>query len=177
MTDNTLSRRAVLGGLIAAATGAGASAAARTPKAARARPPNIVFFLGEGLRYDEFSFRGNPLLKTPNMDRLAREGALFRNAFVTNALCLPSRASFLTGAYSHTTGATTNEDNQVPARFPLVSDVLREQRLRDRPSWANPMSAAPCWITSGTTTSASRGQADYLNPEVVEGSNGQLRRT
>src|SRR6185312_10140264 len=114
--------RALLGGFLAAAA-AGASARARQTGAQR---PNIVFFLGEGLRHDEFSFCGNPLLKTPNMDRIAREGVRFRNAFVTNALCLPSRASFLTGAYSHTTGATTNDDNQVPARFKLIGDVLRE---------------------------------------------------
>jgi len=172
MTDNTLSRRAVLGGLIAAATGASASAAARTPKAARVRPPNIVFFLGEGLRHDEFSFRGNPLLKTPNMDRLAREGALFRNAFVTNALCLPSRASFLTGAYSHTTGATTNEDSQVPARFALVSDVLREQGYEVGFVGKSHVGGA-LLDHKWDYYFGFKGQADYLKPEVVEGSNGQ----
>src|SRR5215469_12657743 len=57
------------------------------------RKPNFIFFLGEGLRWDEFSCMGNPILRTPNMDRLAREGMVFKNAFVTNALCLPSRAS------------------------------------------------------------------------------------
>lgn len=90
------------------------------------RKPNLVFFLGEGLRWDEFSCMGNPILRTPNMDRLAREGMLFKNAFVTNALCLPSRASILTGLYSHTTGAIDNRDRPIPHHFPLISDVLRE---------------------------------------------------
>jgi arylsulfatase A-like enzyme len=88
------------------------------------RRPNLVFFLGEGLRWDEFSCMGNPILRTPNMDRLAREGILFKNAFVTNALCLPSRASILTGLYSHTTGAIDNRDRTIPQNVPLVSDLL-----------------------------------------------------
>jgi arylsulfatase A-like enzyme len=91
-----------------------------------ARKPNFVFFLGEGLRWDEFSYMGNPILRTPNMDRLAREGMRFANAFVTNALCLPSRASILTGLYSHTTGTIDNRDRPIPQNFPLVSDALRE---------------------------------------------------
>ncbi|MBS0361874.1 MAG: sulfatase-like hydrolase/transferase, partial [Proteobacteria bacterium] len=114
------SRRALVAGLAATA---GLSAAAQAQPTKR---PNLVFFLGEGLRNDEFGFMGNKALKTPNMDALAREGTVFKNAFVTNALCLPSRASFLTGAYSHTTGATTNEEATVPISFRLVSDILRE---------------------------------------------------
>jgi arylsulfatase A-like enzyme len=49
-----------------------------------------------------------PWFKTPNMDRLAAEGVRFRNAFVTNSLCSPSRASFLTGQYNHTNGVIDN---------------------------------------------------------------------
>lgn len=172
MTDSALSRRAVLGGLIAAA--AAGAASTRTPKTGGPRSPNIVFFLGEGLRHDEFSFCGNPLLKTPNMDRLAREGALFRNAFVTNALCLPSRASFLTGAYSHATGATTNDDNQVPARFKLVSDVLREQGYETAFVGKSHVGGA-LLDHKWDYYLGFKGQADYLKPEVVEGSNGQYR--
>jgi arylsulfatase A-like enzyme len=69
---------------------------------------------------------GNPILRTPNMDRLAREGMMFKNAFVTNALCLPSRASILTGLYSHTTGTIDNRDRPIPQNFPLVSELLRQ---------------------------------------------------
>ena len=107
-----------LGGL---ALGQGVTLAGAAP-----RKPNFVFFLGEGLRWDEFSYMGNPILRTPNMDRLANEGMRFKNAFVTNALCLPSRASILTGLYSHTTGTIDNRDRPIPQNFPLVSDLLRE---------------------------------------------------
>src|SRR6185369_16493707 len=88
--------------------------------------PNLVFFLGEGVRWDESSLAGNTLLRTPNIDRIGREGIVFRNAFVVNALCLPSRATILSGMYSHTTGAVSNVEGKIPARFPLVSDLLQQ---------------------------------------------------
>jgi arylsulfatase A-like enzyme len=88
--------------------------------------PNFVFILGEGLRPDELSYAGNHLIQTPNLDRIGREGINFQNAFVVNALCLPSRASLLTGLYSHTTGAVDNGNATVPPQFPIVSDMLRD---------------------------------------------------
>jgi arylsulfatase A-like enzyme len=67
-----------------------------------AQPRNVVFILSDDHRYDFMGFTGKlPWLQTPNMDRMFRGGAWFRNAFVTTALCSPSRASILTGAYSH----------------------------------------------------------------------------
>src|SRR5205085_379341 len=70
--------------------------------------PNIVFILMDDLRWDELRCMGNPIAETPNIDRIAREGALFRNAFVTTPLCSPSRASFLTGLYTHAHGIIDN---------------------------------------------------------------------
>ena len=54
------------------------------------------------------SCMGHPFLETPNLDRIAREGTLCENAFVTSSLCSPSRASFLTGQYAHTHGVKNN---------------------------------------------------------------------
>jgi arylsulfatase A-like enzyme len=169
MSDSALTRRSALGGLLAAALAG--TAAGRPAGKGRKHPPNIVFFLGEGLRHDEFSFRGNRLLKTPNMERVAREGVWFRNAFVTNALCLPSRASFLTGVYSHSTGATTNDENQVPARFPMVSDVLREHGYETAFIGKSHVGGA-LLDREWDYYFGFKGQADYLNPEIVEGSKG-----
>ncbi len=67
---------------------------------AEARPRHVVFILADDHRYDAMSFMGHPLAKTPNMDRLAAEGAHLRNALVTTSLCSPSRASILTGLYT-----------------------------------------------------------------------------
>jgi arylsulfatase A-like enzyme len=151
----------------AAATGAvvmgsalfGKTPASSTPEAR----PNIVFFLGEGARWDESSLAENSLLKTPHIDRIGREGALFRNAFCINSLCLPAPATILSGLYSHTSGAVDNQHSKVPKKFPIVTDLIRnggyeitfigkshvEGALMDR-YWDYYFGF--------------RGQADYLNP-------------
>ncbi len=59
--------------------------------------PNIIFLLTDDQRWDALGATGNPIIKTPNMDRLASAGILFQNAFVTTSICCVSRASILTG--------------------------------------------------------------------------------
>jgi len=79
---------------------------------------NVIFILTDDHRYDFMGFTGKvPWLKTPAMDRLAREGAYFRNTYVTTALCSPSRASILTGLYSHSHEVV---DNISPDRADLT---------------------------------------------------------
>ena len=80
------------------------------PPAAR---PNIIFILIDDLRWDGVRATGHPYAKTPNIDRIAHEGAIFRNAFVTTPLCSPSRATFLTGQYAHAHQIVGNEKPQV----------------------------------------------------------------
>ena len=75
-----------------------------------ARRPNVIFILTDDQRYDALGFL-NPIIDTPNMDRLADEGVHFRNAFVTTALCSPSRASILTGQYMHNHGVVDNNSS------------------------------------------------------------------
>ncbi len=70
--------------------------------------PNILFILSDDHRWDALSQLGHPVVKTPSLDRLAREGVLFENAFCTTSLCSPSRASFLTGMYAHSHGVKNN---------------------------------------------------------------------
>ena len=64
-----------------------------------AEKPNIIFLLTDDHRWDALGVMGNPIIKTPNIDKLAREGVMFRNAYVTTAICAVSRASILTGQY------------------------------------------------------------------------------
>ncbi|MDD4871362.1 MAG: sulfatase [Kiritimatiellae bacterium] len=70
--------------------------------------PNVVFILTDDHRWDHLSCAGHPFLKTPNIDRIAAEGVMFRNMFVTTSLCSPSRASFLSGLYAHSHGVVNN---------------------------------------------------------------------
>ncbi|HEX5553988.1 MAG TPA: sulfatase [Chitinophagaceae bacterium] len=79
---------------------------------------NVIFILSDDHRFDFMGFMNKgPGLRTPNMDRLAREGAHLQNAFVTTSLCSPSRASILTGQYAHT---HTVVDNQAPMPKGLI---------------------------------------------------------
>lgn len=73
-----------------------------------AERPNFLFILTDDHRWDHIGAVGHPFLQTPNLDRLVREGVLFQNAFVTTALCGPSRASYLTGMYARTHGVQNN---------------------------------------------------------------------
>ncbi|MFK8048438.1 MAG: sulfatase [Halioglobus sp.] len=73
-------------------------------------PPNVVFVLTDDQRADAVGYHGDSLLgiQTPNIDRLAAEGAQFTNMFATTSLCSPSRASFLSATYTHTHGVRDN---------------------------------------------------------------------
>jgi len=70
--------------------------------------PNFVVILIDDLRYDEFGAGGHPYMKTPNVDRIAREGALFERAFHTTPICSPNRASVMTGQYASRHGVIDN---------------------------------------------------------------------
>jgi N-acetylglucosamine-6-sulfatase len=94
--------------ILTASLAAASCSAAAPPPAAPPRPPNIVFIVVDDMRWDEMRVAGHPVLETPNMDRLAREGMRFLNAFATTPLCSPSRASLLTGQYARTHGIIDN---------------------------------------------------------------------
>ena len=77
--------------------------------AQQSQKPNIVFIISDDHAYQAISAYGSTLASTPNIDRIAKEGAIFRNSFVTNSLCGPSRATLITGKYSHLNGYKANE--------------------------------------------------------------------
>jgi arylsulfatase A-like enzyme len=73
----------------------------------KSKKQNIVWFVADQMRSDSLAHLGNPASVTPNLDRVAAEGVSFRNAYCQNPVCVPSRCSFLTGLYPHTTGHRT----------------------------------------------------------------------
>jgi N-acetylglucosamine-6-sulfatase len=92
-----------------------------------ANKPNLVFILTDDHRYDMLSLHDSfPFIQTPNIDRIANEGALFNNAFVTTSVCSPSRASFLTGAYAHRHGVIVNAYKDPSPENPIFPALLRK---------------------------------------------------
>ncbi len=80
-----------------------------TSVASAQQRPNIVVIISDDHAYQAISAYGGKLMQTPNIDRIAKEGALFNKAYVTNSICGPSRAVILTGKYSHKNGFKDNE--------------------------------------------------------------------
>lgn len=90
--------------------------------AGTAAPPNIVVLLADDMRWDAMGCAGNPVIRTPGLDRLATRGMRFRNAFVTTSICAVSRASILTGQYARRHGVN---DFVAPLRDPEVTYAVR----------------------------------------------------
>ncbi len=89
--------------------------------------PNVIVIVVDDLRWDEFGAAGHPYLETPNIDRLAREGALFTNSFHAVPLCSPNRASILTGQYPSRHGIIDNvARNRASHRLQTFPRALRE---------------------------------------------------
>jgi len=93
--------------------------------------PNLLFIMTDQQRYDALSIAGNTVLETPNLDRLARQGAYFSNAYTPCAVCAPARASILTGHTVEHTGANTNARSYDVDRelltMPTFDEILTDQ--------------------------------------------------
>jgi N-acetylglucosamine-6-sulfatase len=92
------------------------------------RKPNFLIILIDDLRFDEFGAGGHPYMKTPAIDRIAREGAIFERAFHTTPICSPNRASVLTGQYASRHGIIDNVARDA-ASHRLPNYHLELQRL------------------------------------------------
>ena len=97
--------------------------------------PNIVFIIADDVSWNDVGCYGNDVVKTPNIDRLAREGLRFTNAFLTASSCSPSRCSIISGKYPHSDGAaelhTPLPESEVLTLYPLR---LKENNYLHGPS-------------------------------------------
>lgn len=96
--------------------------------AAPATRPNIVLILADDLGYGDLGSYGGKAVPTPHLDRLAREGVRFTDAYVTSPSCAPSRLSLMSGAYPQRFGMTWNDDrsaHKLPDTQRLLPELLR----------------------------------------------------
>lgn len=176
--DFSATRREVLQGSLAVAGTALASSVAPPALLAEAtvKRPNLIFFLGEGQRADALSVAGNTILRTPNHDRIGQEGLRFENAFCTNALCAPARSAGLTGMYSRSTGALSNEHlhQPLPQDIPLFTDILHqagyEVAILGKVHTPNGVEERYWDYYFGHNNPAN----DYANPYFKEGRKGEI---
>ncbi|GAB5405247.1 MAG: sulfatase [Aureliella sp.] len=88
-----------------------------------AKRPNIVLIIADDMNWDDCGAYGHPAIRTPNIDQMAAEGLLFRNAYLTTNSCSPSRASIITGKYPHNTGAEQLHWPIPPGTKTFVADL------------------------------------------------------
>lgn len=89
------------------------------------KKPNILWICSDQQRFDTLGCYGNEFVKTPNLDRLAKEGMLFESAYSQSPVCTPSRANFLTGRYPRTTRCRQNGAD-IPEDEVLVTKILAD---------------------------------------------------
>jgi arylsulfatase A-like enzyme len=129
--------------------------------------PNILFIMTDDHTQQALHAYGHGLLDTvlfPNMDRLAREGAIFRQSFVTNSICAPSRAVMLTGKYSHINGKI---DNSVPYNWDQQNypGLMQQAGYQTALIGKIHLAGAPRGFDYSMTLP---GQGHYYNPEFIK---------
>jgi N-acetylglucosamine-6-sulfatase len=134
--------------------------------------PNFVVVLVDDMRFDDLGIAGQPFVETPAIDRMAREGVRFLNAFAATPLCSPSRASILTGQYAHSHGIVDNTARDA-ASHRLATFAIPLQQAGYRTAFFgkwhmgnddSPRPGFTHWV-------AMRGQGEALDPQFnIDGS-------
>ena len=87
--------------------------------------PNVVFIIADQHRWDFVGWQSNGVTHTPNLDRLAEMGTIFRRCYTTSPLCCPSRAAIASGRYGANSGCFTNLHELPPGTPSFVSQFLK----------------------------------------------------
>jgi len=136
--------------------------------------PNILVIFSDDHAYQATGVYGNKLVATPNIDRIGREGAILTNNFVTNSICGPSRATLLTGQYSHINGYRFNE-RKFDFNQPVFTDQLQQQGYQT--AWIGKMHLGNLPTHGFNYYSLLPGQGDYYNPDFINDKHDTVRYT
>lgn len=133
--------------------------------------PNIIIIFSDDHAYQATSAYGNKIIHTPNIDKIAKEGAMLTNNFVTNSICGPSRATLLTGKYSHLNGYKFNErkfnfDQQV---FPALL-----QQSGYQTAWIGKLHLGNLPYNGFNYFNVLPGQGVYYNPDFINYKNDTI---
>ncbi len=162
-----MTRRQVLQSSLALATSSCTS---------RRKRPNILFIMTDDHAAGHLGCYGNKIVRTPHMDRLAAEGSRFENAFVTNSLCAPSRATVLTGCYSHLHGIRGNSEakdavENIDPKIPTYPQLLQQAGYRTGIVGKWHLSHDPVGFDYWCVLP---GQGLYFDPDFID--NGKKRK-
>lgn len=138
-------------------------------------PPNVLLVVVDDLRWDDFGAAGHPFAKTPSIDRVAREGAMFTNSFAVTPLCSPSRANILTGQYTRRHGILDNTErgprsHELRTFAPVLQAAGYRTGFIGKWHMGNDPTPRPgfdFWVSM-------KGQGEAIDPELFE--NGKLTR-
>lgn len=92
--------------------------------------PNILFIMADQFRWDCLGCAGNTAIRTPNLDRLASRGVRFANAFTPNPICVPARATIMTGNYPHICTGIKRNNGRIRDGQPLLTETLKSAGYR-----------------------------------------------
>lgn len=140
---------------------------------AQQQRPNIVLIVSDDHAFQTIGAYGATYGCTPNIDRIAAEGAVFNNAYVTNSICGPSRAVILTGKYSHKNGFKDNEHSRFDSsQYTFVKDL---QHTGYQTAWVGK------WHLESTPAGFDfwkilPGQGQYFNPDFLTMNGGRERK-
>jgi len=155
-------------------------------------PPNILFIFSDDHACQAIGAYGSRINRTPSIDRIAREGALFENSFCSNSICAPSRAVVLTGKFSHVNGKIDNRADPFDTSQPTFNKALQRAgyqtamigkwHLRNDPEgfdywkvlpgqghYYNPDFRTPASMAAGGTVTATGAEGSEVVTERVEG--------
>ena len=94
-----------------------------------AKRPNLVFIMSDQQRSDTLACYGNDWIQTPRLNAFASQSFVFQNAYVTQPVCTPARASIMTGLYPHAAGPTMNKIH-LPPDIPTIAEMVSSHYLR-----------------------------------------------